>query len=277
MEVIFKSRHIGGEIVKVYSLIENVPYGLDDQYEHGLSLYIETNNHKILFDTGQTGAFIENAKRLGVKLEEINLVVLSHGHYDHTGGLQAFLKVNSQAPIYLSTYAFGEHYNAMNKYIGMDLSIQISNRLIFVEDYLKIDDELELCSCNRNEKKYPIESAGLKEKKDGVFVPDCFKHEQYLIIYENNRKVLISGCSHKGILNIMEWMKPDVLVGGFHYMKQEITDSGNKILDKASQELMQYDTQYYTCHCTGMVQYEYMKKCMGEKLHYLASGQTILI
>ncbi|MEE1072178.1 MAG: MBL fold metallo-hydrolase, partial [Cellulosilyticum sp.] len=123
--------------MKVYSLIENVPYGLDDQYEHGLSLYIETNNHKILFDTGQTGAFIENAKRLGVKLEEINLVVLSHGHYDHTGGLQAFLKVNSQAPIYLSTYAFGEHYNAMNKYIGMDLSIQISNRLIFVEDYLK--------------------------------------------------------------------------------------------------------------------------------------------
>ena len=263
--------------MKVYSLIENTPYEPGYQYEHGLSLYIETGNHKILFDTGKTEAFIENATKLGVKLDQVDILVLSHGHYDHTGGLQAFLEVNSQAPIYLSTHAFEEHYNATDKYIGMDQSIQINDRFIFVEDDLKIDDGLELYTCNHKEKKYPIESAGLKEKKNGVLVPDCFQHEQYLVIYDNNRKILISGCSHKGILNIMEWMKPDVLIGGFHYMKQEITESGNRVLDQASQELMAYNTQYYTCHCTGVLQYEYMKKCMGEKLHYLAAGQIILI
>ena len=59
-------------------------------------------------------------------------------------------------------------------------------------------------------------------------------------------------------------------------MKKEITDSGNKILDKASQELMQYDTQYYTCHCTGMEQYQFMKKYM-DRLYYLSCGTTIEI
>lgn len=263
--------------MKIYSLMENTPYASQYQYEHGLSLYIETNTHKILFDTGKTGAFVENAKLLNVNLEEVDLLVLSHGHYDHSGGIQNFLALNSKAPIYLSKYAFEEHFNVSQKYIGIDPALKACDRFIFVDDFLKIDDELEICSCNHNEKKYPIDHAGLTEKRDDILVPECFRHEQYLVIHENNRKVLISGCSHKGILNIMDWMKPDVLVGGFHYMKQELTESGNSMLDEAAKELMVYETMYYTGHCTGVLQYEYLKKQMGNQLNYLASGQMISI
>ena len=69
--------------------------------EHGLSLYIETDTHKILFDAGQSDAFSDNAARMGVNLKEVDFCVLSHGHYDHSGGLMRFLKINDHAPVYV--------------------------------------------------------------------------------------------------------------------------------------------------------------------------------
>ena len=73
--------------------------------------------------------------------------------------------------------------------------------------------------------------------QDNQFIPDDFRHEQYLTIYENGRKVLLSGCSHKGILNLMEWLKPDICIGGFHFMKLETSGADEKILQEAAQEL----------------------------------------
>ncbi len=99
-------------------------------------------------------------------------------------------------------------------------------------------------------------SAGLTVMKDGVFVPDDFRHEQYLLIEEAGRRILISGCSHKGVVNIMEWFRPDVLIGGFHFMKLP-TDN---VLQSYAERLDGYDCDYYTCHCTGTEQYEYMKR-----------------
>ena len=83
--------------------------------EHGLSLYIEANGLRILFDAGQSDAFAENAQRLGVDLSGVDLAVLSHGHYDHGGGLMRFLELNDHAPVYVSSHAFGGHYNASGK------------------------------------------------------------------------------------------------------------------------------------------------------------------
>ena len=89
-------------------------------FEHGLSLYIETNGHRLLFDTGQTALFSENAERLGVDLAAVDICVLSHGHYDHGGGLKRFIGLNDHAPIYLSHHAFCSCCNAKGKYIGLD-------------------------------------------------------------------------------------------------------------------------------------------------------------
>ena len=263
--------------MKIYTLMENTPYEPRFAAEHGLSLYIETDRHRILFDTGASGAFADNAGLLGVDLSRVELAVLSHGHYDHGGGLTRFLAVNSRAPVYLSEHAFGGRYNAEGKYIGLDPRLADSGRLRFVGNRLELDEQLTLYSCNERRGDYPLDSAGLTEERDGVRRPDTFRHEQYLMIRESGRKVLISGCSHKGILNIMDWLEPDVLIGGFHFMKQEIGPGGNPVLDTAAEALLAHGAQYYTCHCTGQAPFAYLKDRMGSALHYLASGQVVTV
>ena len=86
---------------------------------HGLSLYLETHDHRLLMDTGSTGAFADNAEALGIDLTRVDTVVLSHGHYDHAGGLLRFAALNPGAPIYLQAGADGDFYHG-DRYIGID-------------------------------------------------------------------------------------------------------------------------------------------------------------
>lgn len=243
--------------------------------EHGLSLYLEACGHKILFDTGQSGAFAENAGKLGVDLSAVDLAVLSHGHYDHGGGLKTFLALNRKAPVYLSQYAFEEHLNAEGKDIGLDPTLKTNERLVFVRDDTKIVDGLELFSCNGRTRPFGTEAFGLSMRENGAPVPDDFRHEQYLLVTEGEKRVLISGCSHKGILNLAEWFSPDVLVGGFHFMKLDPLSDGRTALEDAARQLTLHQTIYYTCHCTGTAQYAYLKTKMDGQLHYLSCGQIL--
>lgn len=240
--------------------------------EHGLSLYIETGNDVILFDMGQTDLFSQNAAVLGCSLDKVSLAVISHGHYDHGGGLGTFLKANGHAPVYISKYAFGPHYNASDKYIGLDISLKDNERLIPCEGTTVIGQGLTLYSCSDRKKLIDMGCSGLQEMKNGQLVPDEFRHEHYLLIEENGRRVLISGCSHRGIINIMEWFRPDVLVGGFHFMKMSV----GKTLATYAAKLDSYSTTYYTCHCTGTEQYEFMSLSM-KRLNYISTGDSFTI
>lgn len=258
--------------MKITALTENTPYNDNISAEHGLSLYIETEKHNILFDMGQTSLFAENAEKLGIDLANADIAVLSHGHYDHGGGLGKFLQINQTAPVYINRYAFGDYYNGTEKYIGLDKSLQSEKRIVFVDEVLEIDDELCLYSCNKKIQNHYLGSFGLNMKINGEFLPDDFKHEQYLLISEKSKHVLISGCSHKGVMDIAEWFEPDVLIGGFHYSKLGLDE---KLKEYAS-TLAAHKTNYYTCHCTGTEQYGLMKKYMPQ-LSYLSCGESIEI
>lgn len=258
--------------MKITALVENTTLDEKLSCEHGLSLYIETKKHKILFDMGQTDLFVENARKLDVDLADVDIAILSHGHYDHGGGLKKFLEINQKAPVYLSKHAFEPYYNGVEKCIGLDVSLRESKRLIYTDDVIEIAEGLKLFHCNSHEKSYDLGSFGLNKKVNDEFLPDDFLHEQYLLIEENDKKVLISGCSHKGILNIVEWFKPDVLIGGFHFSKLPLDDT----LTGYARILDGFDTEYYTCHCTGIEQYQFMKKQM-RKLSYLATGDVVYI
>ena len=256
--------------MKIISLVENTTANENLTCEHGLSLYIETNKRKILFDMGQSDLFAENAKKMGLDLSQVDMAILSHGHYDHGGGLKKFLEINSKAPVYISKYAFEQHYNGTEKYIGLDIALQENNRIIFTDGKVELGEGLTLYHCNDREKSYDFGSFGLNKKVDDALIPDDFVHEQYLCIEENDKTVLISGCSHKGILNIVEWFQPDMLVGGFHFSKLQLDET----LGSYAKVLDGYDTDYYTCHCTGVEQYQFMKKYM-QRLNYLATGNII--
>lgn len=258
--------------MRITALIENTVSDNRFDAEHGLSLYIETETRKILFDMGQTDLFAENAERLGINLCEADTAVLSHGHYDHGGGLKRFLEINSKAPVYINRFAFEPHYNGTEKYIGLDDSIKGSSRFVFTDGKTIIGDGLELYSCSGYERKHNLGSFGLTVMQDGKFIPDDFRHEQYLLIEENGKRVLISGCSHKGIMDITEWFKPDVLIGGFHFSKLPMDEA----LKSYAEYLDGFDTEFYTCHCTGTEQFGFMKKYMN-RLNYLSTGQSINI
>ena len=258
--------------MKITVLAENVSAHENIGAEHGLSLYIETSEHKILFDMGQSSLFTENAEKLGVDLSDIDAAVLSHGHYDHGGGLGEFLELNRTAPVYLSRFAFEPHYNGTEKYIGLDTSLAKSDRLIFTDDSCKIGEGLTLFTCNSFDKKHGMSSAGMLILQNDTFSPDDFRHEQYLLIEESGKKILISGCSHKGILNIAEWFAPHVLIGGFHFSKLPL----DGVLTGYAKYLDGFDTDFYTCHCTGTAQFEFMKQHMS-RLFYLSCGDTITI
>ncbi|MBP3729076.1 MAG: MBL fold metallo-hydrolase [Lachnospiraceae bacterium] len=260
--------------MKIISLVENTsPMGLPT--EHGLSLYIETERHRILFDTGQGDLFLQNAKKLGVALGEFDLCFLSHGHYDHGGGLLSFCRVNTSAPIYLSRKAFGPHYNASDRYIGLNQNWladpDFTERLIYTEGDSPLDEQLSLL-VPRSEKPYPAESGGLQIREGEALIPDSFAHEQYLMIEEAGKRVLFSGCSHQGILNIVSWFKPDVLIGGFHFMNLALDGT----LEAYGRILQNSSTEYYTCHCTGWDQYLFLSSRM-DHLHYLAEGESLLL
>jgi len=252
--------------MKIVTLMENTSCREDLCCEHGLSLYLETESHKILFDAGQSAAFADNAEKLGADLDKVDFAVLSHGHYDHGGGLGRFLEINEHAPVYVSGFAFEPHYG-QNGYIGLERSLQDTGRMISVLEETKLADDITLCRIETS----PMDTAGLLMEEDGERKPDDFRHEQYLLVEEKEKRILISGCSHKGILDIVDAFRPDILIGGFHFMK--ITEEEK--LQQAAQKLLEYDTIYYTGHCTGQQQYAYLKTIMGDKLHYISAGTVL--
>lgn len=262
--------------IRLHVLMENTSCRDGICAEHGLSLYLETPRHRLLFDTGQTGAFAQNADAMGVDLAQVDLAILSHGHYDHGGGLRTFLERNQTAPVYLSRFAFAPHFSGRSRSIGLDAGLRECDRLIVTGDHTVIDEELALFSCNDWPRPFPLEPFGLyMEGGDGQLVPEDFRHEQYLLLHDGDRRVLISGCSHKGILNLVEWFQPDVLVGGFHLMKLDADGADRaRILDLAHR-LAGYPTVYYTGHCTGERQYLLLQSVLGDRLHAIRAGACL--
>lgn len=258
--------------MKITTLIENTTLSPDLTAEHGLSLFVETKTHTFLFDAGQTTAFADNARKLGVDLGAADFAVLSHGHYDHGGGLLRFLERNRRAKVYVNQNAFGCHCNGTGKYIGLDGRLRTSDRLVLTGDSCTIAPGLTLSTCNDRERPVPTDPFGLTERVGEFFLPDEFLHEHYLLIEEDGKRVLLSGCSHKGILNILEWFRPDVLVGGFHF-KQLSPDSEQ--LRRYGEALAKYDTVFYTGHCTGQEQYGVLKTILGDRLHAITTGMVL--
>lgn len=261
--------------MRIVTLLENTACREDLACEHGLSLYIETGEQRILFDAGQTDTFADNAEKLGIDLSKVDFAVLSHGHYDHGGGLKRFLELNKAAPVYVSRDAFMPHYNGAEKYIGLDCSLFDDPRLILAENTLEIAPNIVLHSGSLP-LPHPIDPAGLTVWENGEYQPEDFRHEQYLLIEEEEKSVCFSGCSHRGILNIAAYFRPDVLIGGFHLMKLTAQQDAPR-LTAAAEELLRYPTTYYTGHCTGAAAYNFMKPIMGMRLNAISTGTIIEI
>ncbi|MDD3929334.1 MAG: MBL fold metallo-hydrolase [Sphaerochaeta sp.] len=272
--------------MNITSLLENTSTHPDIACEHGLSLYIETSSKNILFDTGSSSLFAENAKKLGIDLGKVDLAILSHGHYDHAGGLKTFLSLNDHAPLYIRKEAFGPYYSQREDgryhYIGIDTELLSSSRLILTGALTPIAEGISLFSRVEGTEFVPTGNQSLYRKEGDSYLPDSFTHEQYLLIEEGETRLLISGCSHRGIVNIVKsatehWCKPPThVIGGFHLYNHRTGEPETpEVLDAIATLLLATKARYYTCHCTGEENYRYLKTKMEDHIAYLAGGDVL--
>lgn len=262
--------------MRICSLVENTS-SCGMRTAHGLSLYMETGHHRVLFDVGQDDAIFENAWKMDIRLEDVDTVIISHGHYDHGGALQKFLEINQTADIYIQRKAFEPHFSERPeglKYIGLDAEFMGHPRITLLDGDYRIDRELSLFTVS--DAKYPLSEAN-RVLYDGNGL-DRFEHEQNLEV-DCGKKLLILGCGHCGIANILDQAGdfiPDVCIGGFHlsipHLKKTVPES---YLETVARKLSEYPgTQFYTCHCTGAEAFAYLAgKCAN--VHYLACGDIL--
>lgn len=294
--------------MKITTLVDNLVYPRNLLAEHGLSFYIEVDNavnqnaidldrsirsekisdnkfkragNKILFDCGQSSIFAQNAQNLGIDLKEIDSVVISHGHYDHTGGLKRFLEINKTAKVYIKQEALLEKFNN-GRYIGVPKELIIHpERVVFpTEQITQICESLYLVSFpNKPETKSAQKNSvkGFSVIENGKQIEDCFNDEQYLVYKNNNKLSLITGCSHRGILNIItlveKLFKMPVceIVGGLHTQKHSLEK-----IQALALELNKSSVQTLNIsHCTGIEAFALLKTRLNAKTTYNYTGSIL--
>ncbi|MEW9124533.1 MAG: MBL fold metallo-hydrolase [Thermotaleaceae bacterium] len=270
----------------IKTLVENTSISKDFGNEHGLSLYIETKDHKILFDVGASELFLENSKKLNVDIADIDFLVISHGHYDHGGGLKVFFQENTTAEVFLHQQAFEKHYasrtNAKLESIGLEEELKQNKQIVLTSDRFFISKGIQVFSNIIQREPCPASNRGLFMEQNGQIAEDFFAHEQNLVIEEDGKTLLVTGCAHKGIINILKHFQdikghmPDYVIGGFHLFSR--SSGGNEDLDtidRIGNYLLATKAKYYTCHCTGIEPYNRLKAVMGDNIDYLSTGSEI--
>ncbi len=260
--------------------------------EHGLSLYVETDRHRLIVDTGKSGRFLDNAKKEQVAIRAVDTVIISHGHYDHGGGLKAFLKENQNAEVYIQRSAFGEYYSDHGEsidYIGLDQELLKSRKLVLLDGNYRIDEQLFLFSGVGHDSLWPRSNRTLYEKKEETYVQDEFVHEQNLLVTEGEIQVLFCGCAHNGIVNILKKSRelsgrwPDAVIGGFHLMNPSKKEDADEELVRAVADFLKIPstkngpTRYYTGHCTGVPALALLQELLRDRVQSLSSGKQIKI
>lgn len=275
--------------MRVVTLLENERADDTLRCEHGLSLYIETEKHRILFDSGASDAFAENAEKLGVDLAKVDIAFLSHAHDDHCGGLDTFLRLNTRAKVYLQREAFGEYYSISPKkhqFIGLPAALHAyDGRFVLVDGVTVIDEELMLFSGGMGSELLSEANATLRERVGEDYPRDAFRHEQDLIVTENGRTVLFAGCAHRGIVNILGRAEeiighaPDAVFAGFHLYNPTLGESEPRALvDAVGARLRaRRGTRYMTGHCTGATAYGWLRETLGDRLARMTTGTEFVI
>ena len=265
-------------MLQIVTLIENLVYGTDLTAEHGLSFYIDNDGQKILFDTGQSPAFLMNAKQLGIDLAAVDALVLSHGHYDHTGGLYAFLEHNSKARVYLKRELFAKKYHNHDRFIGTPfLPDALRERVIYVEAATRLGGGLYIVPDIPIRNSADTSFRNFYILEDETFVPDQFLDELFLAVVSGQKLSVISSCSHRGITNITSQavelfrLPVDLVLGGFHLLK------GESVRDELVVEALcrLQPERIGVCHCTGLDAYLKLAKAYSGHLFYNHTGYSL--
>lgn len=250
--------------LKITTLIENTPDDIGELYnEHGLSLYIEVDDLKILFDTGQSGKFVENAYALHKDLNALDYILFSHGHYDHTGGFETLVKeINKYPEVILGDHFFEPKYKCNSKreyhFIGNSFDESYIQKKeiairIMEEDMLSLSKNVIVLKNFNRITDYETPNKNLLLKQGDSFRMDEFQDEISLGILTKRGIVVVVGCSHVGIINILNTIQTRLhrpiyaVIGGTH-----LVDADERRIEKTIEAFNDMKIELLAIsHCTG--------------------------
>ncbi|MCQ2158156.1 MAG: MBL fold metallo-hydrolase [Bacteroidales bacterium] len=268
--------------MKITVLSDNIGSG-DLKGEWGLSFHIEFNGRRYLLDTGGSGLFLDNASKLGIDISEVDCAVLSHAHYDHSLGMEAFLRCNAKADFFVSPNACENCYGGLgflSKYIGLPKGVlsAYKERIKTPEGIAEID---------KNVFVVPHSTPGLSKigRKSHLYVrrglrymPDDFAHEQSLVFLDEDGLVIFNSCSHSGADVVMEEVgrafpgqKIKAYLGGLHMFRMnesEVREMAARISGTGIRRVI-------TGHCTGDKAFAVLKSCLGDIVDQFHCGMVI--
>ena len=272
--------------MKISFLVENSTKSEEIKAEHGLSLYIETEGMNILFDTGASELYLENAEKMGIDLSEADCCVISHGHYDHTGGVPSFVDLNKKAEVILHKDSFIKTYDMLPDGSLSELPTgirwseedkeKVSNRAVFTDKELWLNDDIVVSGTIDND--IPYEMTEYFYSKDGdELIPDPMDHEQFLAIRENGKVFVFSGCSHRGVTPCLHHVRklfPDDRIGGI-VAGMHLMWAKDEVREKVIDEVVKLNLDMVMpVHCTGLTAIDELKEKLGERCIKAVTGDV---
>jgi len=232
--------------MNIYILVEDKKEDIKFEAEHGLSIYFGKDDKKFLFDTGQSDLFLKNANKLGISLSKIDYLIFSHGHYDHTGGLE-YLPLSDKTKIIAHPHSLLPKYKG-KRYIGFPK---------FKDDWVVLlkDKPVKLTKNVYFLGQIP----GERRSSLGYYIKNNVKSRDFLLddsaiaIIEDKNLIILSGCAHSGIVNIIKHAKKlfnpkeIIVIGGFHMLNYSDKEIGDTINELKKLKVV----KIYPGHCTG--------------------------